>query len=391
MLHEAIASECSRTAAHALAVNVSPVHIFTDAKCTAGKRNAACFVHARRCPVPRGPLDLAIVGFSCKGNSSLNVDRFREDATQSHHAQTFHHAVAFIQSMRPRAAILENVEGVRMARGGSGPDAKEPVLQWLLDQLRGISGYTVAYKTITGHPLPTQRPRVYFILMRDDAGTCAEQVLADINSLTAQVGCMPTHHCTSFLEDSPSWWPSPTDSPETSCGASASAESEAQYSTSLSAAFKAAGQRLDPDARLPPIADRESRFALRATPWMRAQVDTYNEIVKKELRNMRPDAEPHAVADVSQTSHRGKVCVEGFVPTIATSSKLWSYKLHRLATPSELMAFNGFSDYNFSGLSWTDATALAGNGMCSTALCVVLLPILTALGFFRSANCPTAQ
>ena len=41
------------------------------------------------------------------------------------------------------------------------------------------------------------------------------------------------------------------------------------------------------------------------------------------------DAEIHAIADVSQTVPRGRLCFFGDVPTLAGSSKLWSFELKR--------------------------------------------------------------
>lgn len=76
------------------------------------------------------------------------------------------------------------------------------------------------------------------------------------------------------------------------------------------------------------------------------------------------------------------MCLEGFLPTLCTSSRIWSFadSVHRELLPEELMAAHGLSNYNFSGLTTLQAHSLIGNSMSATTLCVALIPLLLELG-----------
>ena len=131
----------------------------------------------------------------------------------------------------------------------------------------------------------------------------------------------------------------------------------------------------------------------------------------------------HPVADVGQTAGRGGVHLMGSLPCLASSTRIFSFKLRRrrvtshnnlfmfvnslcshwrtstqvshtsscghselrFLLPSELMSSLGFTAYSFEGLTENQAVALAGRGMSATTLAIVLIPLLYSLGFLRKA------
>ena len=87
-----------------------------------------------------------------------------------------------------------------------------------------------------------------------------------------------------------------------------------------------------------------------------------------------------SISKVSQSCQRGGVNFNGQVPTVTTSTRLWSFKEHRELLPEEMMAFHGLPNYNFGGCHMTQARNIVGNSMASTTLATVLVPVLQVLG-----------
>ena len=75
--------------------------------------------------------------------------------------------------------------------------------------------------------------------------------------------------------------------------------------------------------------------------------------------------------------------MDGCIPTVCTSTSLYSFKRHAFLSPEEVHSMHGFHGYNFQGLSKMQAFNLIGNGMVSTSVALVLLPILRHLGFTK--------
>ena len=87
-------------------------------------------------------------------------------------------------------------------------------------------------------------------------------------------------------------------------------------------------------------------------------------------------------AQVSQSADRGTVTYTGMLPTLTTSSLLWSYKHHRFLLPEELFHAHGVSpsSYSLYGLTAGQARLLIGNSMSATTLSLVLVAVLAGLG-----------
>jgi hypothetical protein len=106
-----------------------------------------------------------------------------------------------------------------------------------------------------------------------------------------------------------------------------------QYSEAFRVAYEKAGVRVK-DATLRPRSERMSAKVsnFNGTPWLMAQVDVYEMIIESLVQSHSLDTRTlhfHPVADVGQSTHRGAVCVQGTIPSLSTSSRIFSYKLKR--------------------------------------------------------------
>ena len=105
-----------------------------------------------------------------------------------------------------------------------------------------------------------------------------------------------------------------------------------EYARAFKAAFGKAASKSKTriaDGLLLPFADRMSQQLSdqSLSPWLCAQIDVY-ELMVRSLPTDLPNYFP--VADIGQTSHRGAVCLQGTLPSMSTSSRLFAYPLKRL-------------------------------------------------------------
>lgn len=370
---ELFSSEKELSACHALMRNTKTRHIYEDAMAAAQKKKPAwCCQHGRLCDIPAGKQDLYIAGFTCKGNSTQNPNRFTESPAESKHFEAFEACILHIKNHKPVSFILENVTGVLMKESS---DSEKKFIEVLMGKMKEeIPEYEVGYVKITAAPLPTSRPRIYWI---GHTNASVKEVVVQIEKLISTVSGWKVHHVDSFLDaaDDPSiakW---------AILGSSMKSAHEideaASYASALAKARDKAGKRLPQALSWPAVPDRESRHCTEVLPWLKAQVDCYEQICS--FMSIARSNE-HWLADVSQTSNRGSVKLTGTVPTLTTSSRLWSYKLHRELTPDECMRIHGFSQYDLRGLSTSEAKAIIGNMMAGTALAIILCPVLRSLG-----------
>lgn len=97
------------------------------------------------------------------------------------------------------------------------------------------------------------------------------------------------------------------------------------------------------------------------------------------IKAMKPDEFNQCVLDVSQSVHMTRKRSDGCVPTISTSSCMWSAQLRRQLTVSEQMILMGFNPARYG--ESTPSQRMVGNTM---HVCVVGYVILSAL----LAMCP---
>ena len=77
-----------------------------------------------------------------------------------------------------------------------------------------------------------------------------------------------------------------------------------------------------------------------ATPWLKAQIDVYEMIINSlRGKSAQPSDEfRHALADVGQSSYRGAVCTQGTLPSISTSTRIYSFKSKRSSPQHDVFA-----------------------------------------------------
>lgn len=160
------------------------------------------------------------------------------------------------------------------------------------------------------------------------------------------------------------------------------AQDEGHYTVSFAKGLLAAKDRIAAGYVPKVVVDRESqKHKIEGlSPWMRAQIDVYQCIAESQW----PGEDSFTVADTSQSANRGGVNGGGELPCVTTSSRIYAYRPHRFLTPGELMACHGFTDYDFSGLTFGESCQLVGKGMAATSLVAVLTPVLKHLGFLAA-------
>jgi hypothetical protein len=175
---------------------------------------------------------------------------------------------------------------------------------------------------------PEWRNRSFFI---GAAVGKTHEIIADVKSLVAHFSDNPKCHHLDTCLDAPSPFPVDLD-PNLGLTARDLVRRDEQYAEAFRIAFNKAGVRVK-DAVLRPRPERMSAKAnLVGSPWLLAQTDVYEMIIESLLKTSNFNTETphfHPVADVGQSTHRGAVCVQGTIPSLSTSSKIFSYKLKR--------------------------------------------------------------
>jgi len=405
---EIMAAEKCPSAAMFLMRACKPEHIFIDMRDLDESRIAPCFSHCgKACNIPCVvELDMYVCGFVCKDNSPQNPKRFKEDPIrmqgESNHMDTFYSCRKFVASRKPKIAILENVwDGCTSGRGSG---ASGTVMDFLLDDkehgLRAIPGYEVATFKISGTDvqIPMLRQRVFFLLTRTDVCSAAAAEAAfdhlrkhvssavhDVRSFLLPPGSPTLRHWAGRFPGAGEPLPpsEPGDLTIDACAVHSkyTVASEKAFRLALSSKCLPAGWSLLPLDQRP-----SQKRAVQIAAFAKANIDMAFELIRHTLSSW-PEGERNKVspvADVSQSINRRRFSVDGLVPTLTTSSRIWGYNLGRFITPSELLILHGLPDdvavNHIGGLSWQDVTTLAGNGMIAPALGLVMCSALIALG-----------
>jgi len=107
--------------------------------------------------------DILVGGFPCQPFSNLGKKEGLEDGR----GRLFWHICRILRVKQPRAALLENVEGLLSCDGGKAMDM-------VLGGIRE-SGYRVAYKVLNSSTLlPQRRRRLYIVAIRSDLSDACE-------------------------------------------------------------------------------------------------------------------------------------------------------------------------------------------------------------------------
>jgi hypothetical protein len=316
---------------------------------------------------------------------------------------TYYSSVDHIKQRKPRVALLENVwHGLVMTRGKAGAGSvldfilRDP--KWGLEMLDSYST-SVLHLCGTDCSIPMLRARCFFVLVRTDAGFTSKTVVEIHERLMK--GVPPgLYHAKSFVLPSDHtlvqhWFAKQTqwierDGPAPDGGLEACA-ADVKYQVAIEKAFRLAvhAKRLPANWKLTPQRSRPSTAhgLTSLPPFIRANIDVYFDIITKMVASRAGSSDFYPLADVSQTVSRGRTNVDGTVPTLTTSSRIFDYAAGRFWTPSELLAAHGFQvGINVGGLTWSETTALAGNGMILPVVGSIIAAILVALGFYTEVS-----
>jgi hypothetical protein len=183
-------------------------------------------------------------------------------------------------------------------------------------------------------PRPEWRNRAYFIGTRSG---CLKEIVDNVKQLLKVHDENPKrHHIETCLQSVSSQ----EGGPETVQSESDKVKAASEYF----ACFKTAFEKAKTAKRLGdlPLLDWKCRASsvanlpVNTSPWMKAQIDIYEAILAHSLQG-QDVAEAfgndfHPIADVGQSADRGALAVQGTIPSLTTSSRLFSYKLKRHGT-----------------------------------------------------------
>ncbi|CAK0903092.1 unnamed protein product [Prorocentrum cordatum] len=354
--------------------NVKTQHIFEDI-CYVMAGGGRCAKHAGYCATPTGP-------------------RFKRNCFTDPAAKPFFEMRKFIADRRPRLVILENVRGllapnpetdaspIEFILRGKNPDKKEhcyegtePGADWGLQFIEGYGlRWDVFYSCDWG--LPQSRPRVYIVMVRDDAGgqEAAERMF-DI--LKACMGRLPQGAFSDFLfeEDDPRLLAARQD-------------------------WAAKAAKRDGLGRVPLTKFSEALFrTMREQLGLKASDRPYSgsmpegwlpHCTEKQVQSLdvvwaqaeRQGADLNfLLADLSQQVSRGCWRDDGNIPTLTTGCMLYSYARERLLLGEECLLLNGFpiDHLDLQNHSQAEMIFLAGNTMSIPLVGAVLFAGLVAL------------
>ena len=274
----------------------------------------------RRDPATTPPCDLYVAGFPCQPFSRAGLMEGVEDSRGR--GSIFGHVLSYLQVHRPRAVILENVEGLCAKRFA---DTFSGMLQALLD-IKGIDGqpYYLVSKRLedtSAWGLPQRRKRVYIICMSRNA----------------------------IDKRAPFMWPR------------------------RSAAPKHIDHILQPHhggpAELKALGPKSSAKLLAYLDRMRSR--GHNPAVDTWIINVFGGFEPHGMKGLPPCLTRGR----------AGSGGHWASTRGRLLTIEEMLVLQGMrADVNCKGISNRQVGYMIGNAMSINVLERLLLRLLPSVG-----------
>ena len=158
-------------------------------------------------------------------------------------------------------------------------------------------------------------------------------IASQIGMLVKHIQNMPKHHIKTFLDPQKTqyWRDLHCSDAGTKPSPLASLEGQSAYASCVEKARNKAMEtgRLDAEHPWPPLNKRESaqcRSAAAVTPWCLAQIDTYEQILKKASEDQLVDNKGYRLADVSQTASRGALSLGGTLDTILTGTRYYDYE-----------------------------------------------------------------
>lgn len=381
--------------------NCSCQHLFEDV-CFVMKGGGRCARHGGHCTVPSGEIDIFIGGFPCTPYSFCNPKRFKRNCFTEPAAAPFFEMRKFIAERRPRLVILENVRGllapnpetdsspIDFILRGRNPENPEdcyqgtaPNADWGLSLIEGYGlRWDILYSCDWG--LPQSRPRVYIVMVRDDAGgqAAAEHVF---EVLSACAGRMPRGSCNDFLfPDEHPQLVAATKHWASKPGPGSGRRACTKFTEAL---FRTKRQELGLDPKDRPYSgNRPAGWYPHATEKMVQQLDIIYSVAEKQGLDFN-----FLLADLSQQVSRGAWRDDGNIPTLTTGSLLYSFSQHRPFIGEECLRLNGFpiEQLNLDAHTEAERIFLAGNAMSVPVVGAVLFAALVSLswGEMRTVSC----
>eukprot|EP00439_Symbiodinium_sp_Y106_P082210 s128_g21.t1 len=368
--------------------NCNTKHLFEDV-CYVMQGSGACARHGGRCNVPDGEVDIFVGGFPCTPYSFCNPKRFKRNCFTEPAAVPFFEMRKFIAERRPRLVILENVKGllapnpetehppIDFILRGRNPESQEdcyqgtePNADWGLSLIEGYGlRWDILYSYDWG--LPQSRPRVYIVMVREDAGgqKAAERIF---DVLTACAGRLPRGSCNDFLF--PEGHPK-LELAKSRVGKSGGGPRKA-CTKFTEALFRTKRQELGIAASDRPYSkERAAGWFPQATEKMVQQLDIIYAIAEKQGLDFN-----FLLADLSQQVSRGAWRDDGNIPTLTTGCCFYSFSRHRPFVGEECLRLNGFplDEMNLDHTE-NELIFLAGNAMSVPVIGAVLFAGLVSL------------
>jgi hypothetical protein len=179
---------------------------------------------------------------------------------------------------------------------------------------------------------PEWRSRVFFLGTRLGGGIL-QQLVSDTELLQRELSALPIRHrlesCVAKVMTTSTCPPCASDADKV--------KQASEYAADFAKSYGKAKKRLGKDSQLKPVHERASYIHAQqlagTTPWIRAQIDVREMLYKASTM---PDPSKHEmyhpVADVGQSAYRGAIHVQGTLPSLSTSTRLWSYSWNKSAT-----------------------------------------------------------
>jgi len=347
--------------------NCQPRALFPDL--LARSTVSHCILAGRPRLVPE--LDIYVAGFPCKDFSTLN--RFRP-ALLGPHACIFRGVVGYIERFRPRAYVLENVDGLtKTLRGASAPIFE------VMRTLRAIRGYEVrGWKVNTlDFYLPQNRKRVYIVGVNKDK-VHLRKPLKDWGKVLKKLESRASVGVQRFLLDD--------DHPQVKGQRERLASGLGRSTASRTCKWIEKHRILR--AKLGLSEDSVHPYLSADRGWMSLlpprtlETLALTSVKVQQISGGHSPETTHYVGEISQGFDYVSI-LDDISPCVAPLSRLWIFNRYRWAVGLEKFALQGFpcDELDVTGLSESEINALAGNSMSLPVVGAFLALLLAFVDF----------
>ena len=246
-------------------------------------------------------------------------------------------------------------------------------LDYYMESLAELSGYTFSVVEVSSCPLPEKRERVWILGSRETTFP-AEAWAERVRGLENHCKELPTHHLSTILQRSTA----PFEPGERTW------QQESSYHQTFSKLVQVCIDKgmVGPDVAPKRLEDRASRSLLKqaCTPWQQANIDAL-EIVLDNYKKQVPQGESTLpCADISQTASFSTCSLFGTWTTLTTSTQIFNYATGQVEPPRTHFGILGWSkQVDLKGFANSELYEMCGNSMSIAAVMKVLLPLLVHL------------